>query len=61
MLLSRRRQLTGPKQAIKIGANVVEEVVYTGCFGVQIDNAFKWDQHILELARLELARLELAS
>ena len=50
MLLSRQRQLTGPNQAIKMGDYVIEEVVYTRCLGVQIDNALKWDQHILELA-----------
>ena len=39
MLLSGRRQLTGPKQAIKMGDYVIEEGVCTRCLGVQIDNA----------------------
>ena len=44
MLLSGRGQLTGPKQAIKMGDYVIiEEVVSTRCLGVQIDKALKLD------------------
>ena len=39
MLLSGRRHLTGPKQPIKMGDYVIEEVVSIRCLGVQIDNA----------------------
>ena len=41
MLLSGRRQLTGPKHAIKMGDYVIEEVVSTRCLGVHTDNALK--------------------
>ena len=52
MLLSRRSwQLTEPKQAIKMGDLVIEEVVSTRCVGVQIHNALKWDHHVSELAK----------
>ena len=44
-----RGQLTGPKQAIKMGDYVVEEVASTRCLGAQIDNALKWDHHLSEL------------
>lgn len=51
MLLSRRSwQLTEPKQAIKMGDLVIEEVVSTRCVGVQIDNALKWDHHVRALS-----------
>ena len=43
--LSGCRQLTGPKQAIKIDDYVIKEVVSTRCLGVQIDNALKRDHH----------------
>ena len=45
MLLSGRGQLTGPKQAIKMGDCVIKEVVSTRCLGVQIDNALKVAEH----------------
>ena len=45
------RQLAGPKQAIKMGDYVIEEVVSTRCLGVQMDNALKWDHNVLELAK----------
>ena len=44
MLLSGRRLLIGPKQAIKMGDYVIEEVVSTRCLGVQMDKALKWDR-----------------
>ena len=59
MLLSRRRQLTGPKEAIKMGDYVIEEVVSTRCLGVQIVNALKWDYHISELAKSFTKKLNL--
>ena len=58
MLLSGREQLTGPKQAIKMGDYVIEEVVSTRCLGVQINNALKWD-HVSELAKLFTQKLNL--
>ena len=58
MLLSGRGQLTGPKQAIKMGDYVIEEVVSTRCLGVQINNALKWD-HVSELAKLFTQKLNL--
>ena len=51
MLLSERRQLTGPKQAIKIGDNVIKEAVSSRCLGVHIDTAPQWDYHVSELAK----------
>ena len=51
MLLSGRGLLTGAKQAIKMGDCVIEEVVATRCLGVQIDDALKWDHHVLELTK----------
>lgn len=51
MLLGGRGQCTGPKQAIKMGDYVIEEVVSTRCLGVQIDNALKWDHHVSELVK----------
>ena len=59
MLLSGCRQLTGPKQAIKMGDYVIEEVVSTRCLGVQIDNALKWDHHVSELAKSFTKKLNL--
>ena len=59
MLLSGRGQLTGPKQAIKMGDYVIEEVVSTRCLGVQIDNALKWDHHVSELAKSFTQKLNL--
>jgi len=53
--LSGCRQLTGPKQAIKMDDYVIKEVVSTRCLGVQIhvhvDNALKRDHHVLELMK----------
>lgn len=51
MLLGGRGQLTGPKEAIKMGDYVIKEVVSTRCLGVQIDNALEWDHHVSELAK----------
>lgn len=51
MLLGGRGQCTGPKQAIKMGDYVIEEVVSTRCLGVQIDNALKWDHYVSELVK----------
>ena len=45
------KQLTGPKQAIKMGDCVIEEVVSTRCLGVQINNAPKWGHHELETTK----------
>ena len=59
MLLSGRRKLTGPKQAIKMGDYVIEEVVSTRCLDVQIDNALKWDHHVSELAKSFTQKLNL--
>ena len=59
MLLSGRGQLTGPKQAIKMGDNIIAEVVSTRCLGVQIDNAFKWDHHASELTKSFTQKLNL--
>ena len=59
MLLSGCGQLTGPKQAIKMGDYVIEEVVSTRCLGVQIDNALKWDHHVSELAKSFTQKLNL--
>ena len=59
MLLSRRGLLTGPKQAIKMGDYVIEEIVSTRCLGVQIGNALKWDLHVSELAKLSTQKLNL--
>ena len=60
MLLSRRSwQLTEPKQAIKMGDLVIEEVVSTRCVGVQIHNALKWDHHVSELAKSFAQKLNL--
>ena len=65
-MLSGRRQLTGPKQAIMMGDGrwemgdyVIKEVVSTKCFGVQIDDALKWDHHVLELAKSFTQKLNL--
>ena len=51
--------MTGPKQAIKMGDYVIEEVVSTRCLGVKIDNALKWDHHVLELAKSFTQKLNL--
>ena len=59
MLLSGCGQLTGPKQAIKMGDYVIEEVASTRCLGVQIDNALKWDHHVSELAKSFTQKLNL--
>ena len=59
MLLSGQRQLTGPKQAIKMGDNVIEEVISAGRSGVQIDNALEWDYHVSELAKSFTQKLNL--
>ena len=59
MLLSRRGLLTGPKQAIKMGDYVIEEIVSTRCLGVLIDNALKCDLHVSELAKSFTQKLNL--
>ena len=59
MLLSGRGQLTGPKQVIKMGDYVIEEVVSTRCLGVEIDNALKWDHHVSELTKSFTQKLNL--
>ena len=59
MLLSGRGQLTGPKQSIKMGDYVIEEVVSKRCLGVQIDNALKWDHHVSELTKSFTQKLNL--
>ena len=59
MLLSGRGQLTGPKQVIKMGDYVIEEMVSTRCLGVQIDNALKWDHHVSEPTKSFTQKLNL--
>ena len=59
MLLSGRGQLTGPKQVIKMGDYVIDEVVSTRCLGVQIDNALKWDRHVSGLTTSFTQKLNL--
>ena len=58
-LLSGRRQLTEPKQTIKMGHYVIDEVFSTRCLGVLIDNALKWDHHVSELAKSFKQKLNL--
>ena len=38
---------------------VIEEVVSTRCLGVLIDNALKWDHHVLELTKSFTQKLNL--
>ena len=59
MLLSGRRQLTGPKQAIKMGDYVMEELVSRRYLVVQVDNALKWDDHVSELTESFMQKLNL--
>ena len=59
MLLGGRGQLSGPKQAIKIGDYVNEEVVSTRCLGVQIDNALKMGSSCIETNEVVYSEAEL--
>ena len=43
----------------EMGDYVIKEVVSTKCFGVQIDDALKWDHHVLELAKSFTQKLNL--
>ena len=43
----------------EMGDYVNKEVVSTKCFGVQTDDALKWDHHVLELAKSFTQKLNL--
>ena len=42
-----------------MGDNVIKEIVSTKCFGVQTDDALKWDHHVSEQAKSFTQKLNL--